>query len=111
MMSSKKRGEPKVGRGITLVPIGTRCLVLKHKEEATAGGIIIPKDAQTNAQMGEVIATGDQCDYVKPGDKVFFGPYSGRSIAADVDTSNTIHFQDIWVMVEDDILCKVLEKR
>jgi len=95
------------GKDIRLVPFGTRCLVKRHRETKTEGGLFIPKGAEDNAMMGTVMAVGELCDYVKVSDEVFFNVYSGRAVNGDVDTKNMEAFNDVLVMVEDDILCKV----
>tara|TARA_Y100000310_G_scaffold157246_1_gene156624 strand:- start:6889 stop:7197 length:309 start_codon:yes stop_codon:yes gene_type:complete len=96
-------------RRIQLVPLGTRCLVKRYKEEKTAGGIYIPDDSKEGTMLGEVMAVGDGCDYIETGDKVFFGRYSGKEIKQDLDTQTYGDYESILIMVEDDILCKVKE--
>lgn len=45
----------------------------EQRKEKSAGGIIIPETAQIEPlYFGEVIAAGDKCEYVKPGDKVLY---------------------------------------
>ena len=77
----------------TFTPLHDRILVRRLEEgETIRGGIIIPDSAKEKPQEGEVIAVGKGKSndegkvfplYVKPGDKVLFGKYSGTEIKLD----------------------------
>jgi len=74
-------------------PLYDKILVRRIEEEdKTPGGIIIPDAAKQKTQMGEAIAIGTGKltpegkvipMYVKVGDKVFFGKYSGTEAGDD----------------------------
>ena len=87
-------------------PLHDRVVVKRiDAEEKTKGGIIIPDTAKEKPQEGEVIAVGDgkrKDDgsrislYVKEGDRVLFGKYSGSEIKIDGE--------EFLIMREDEIL-------
>ena len=74
-------------------PLHDRVLVRRlDTEEKTAGGIIIPDTAQEKPQEGKVVAIGGGAKtedgkvipmYVKVGDKVLFGKWSGTEVKID----------------------------
>lgn len=82
-------------------------VVVRRIEEATttAGGIIIPDNAQEKPSQGEVISVGPgargedgkvvKLD-VKKGDTVLFGKWSGNEV--------TINGDDVLIMKESDIM-------
>ena len=88
-------------------PLYDRVVIRRQdEEEKTAGGILLPSNAQEKPNQGEVIAVGDgavQDDgskrslEVKVGDRVVFGQYAG---------SNTVRTEDeeeLIIMREDEI--------
>ena len=87
-------------------PLHDRVLVRRvEAEEKTAGGIIIPDSAQEKPSEGEVVAIGegtrdDDGDriplYVKAGDRILFGKWSGTEIKIDGE--------DLLIMKESDIM-------
>jgi chaperonin GroES len=87
-------------------PLQDRVLVQRvQEEERTKGGIIIPDTAKEKPQEGKVIAVGKgKVDdkgklmplYVKAGDKILFGKYSGSEVKLDGE--------DYLIMREEDIL-------
>ena len=74
-------------------PLHDRVLIkVLDSEEKTAGGIIIPDTAKEKPQEGEVVAVGPGAKnengkvsamYVKVGDVVLFGKWSGTEIKID----------------------------
>lgn len=80
-------------------PLGERVVVKLYKREATAGGIIIPETKKARSLMGRVLAVGEECAKVKPGDLVYYGNYSGSEI--DVAEPG---YEDTLIMNEPDIL-------
>ena len=87
-------------------PLHDRIIVERLEEETTtAGGIIIPDNAQEKPIQGEVLAvgngkvleSGEQRGLdVKVGDKVLFGKYSGTEVK--------VEGEELLVMREDDIM-------
>ena len=78
-------------------------------EETTAGGIVLPDNAQEKPQRGTVVAvgpgklldTGERGDLsVSVGDEVIFGKYGGTEI--EIDGS------DVKILRESDILAKIV---
>lgn len=74
---------------VMIKPIGDNILVKPDKtEEVTSGGIYIPEMSQRISRTGTVIECGKGfiCETtgklipndVKPGDRVFYGQFSGR---------------------------------
>jgi len=78
---------------MNLRPLRDRILVKRlEREEKTAGGLILPDEAQEISQKGLVIATGEGKIsstgvlikmIIKKGDTVFFGKYSGTETDKD----------------------------
>ncbi len=93
----------------TVKPLGDRVFVkVSPAEEKTAGGILLPDNAQEKPQIGEVVAVGPgkrnddgsraELD-VKVGDKVLYSKYAGT----DVKLSG----EDYVLLSEKDILAAV----
>ena len=89
-----------------LKPLHDRIVVKRLAEEQkSAGGILIPDNAQEKPQQGEVMAVGPgayldsgevRAMTVKKGDRVLFGKYSGSEVKIDGD--------DYVIMKEEDVL-------
>lgn len=87
-------------------PLQDRILVKRIESETkSAGGIIIPDNAQEKPTQAEVIAVGNgkrlsngelYTPDVKVGDKVVFSSYAGSSLKIDGD--------ELLILKEDDIL-------
>ena len=93
----------------TVKPLGDRIfLKVNPAEEKTAGGILLPDNAQEKPQIGEVVSVGpgkrnddgsrSELD-VKVGDKVLYSKYAGT----DVKLSG----EDYVLLSEKDILAAV----
>lgn len=76
---------------VTIEPLGDRVVILPiEAEQVTASGIVIPDTAKgEKPQEGIVLALGkggigkdnvNPSDYLKVGDKVLFGKYSGDEV-------------------------------
>ena len=90
-----------------ITPLHDRVIIkrIEESESKTAGGLFIPDSAKEKPQEGEVIAAGQgkykedgtrQSLYVKKGDRVLFGKYSGSEIKLDGE--------EFIIMREDEIL-------
>ena len=89
-----------------LRPLHDRVIVERLEEEKkSAGGIIIPDAAKEKPMKGKVVAVGPgkrtddgklQPMYVKSGDTILFGKYSGTEVKIDGT--------EYVVMREDDIM-------
>ena len=96
------------GKKHALRPLDDRVVVRRlAAEEKTAGGIILPDNAQEKPQKGKVVAVGagkllDSGARATPdvavGDTVVFGKYSGTEIKVDGE--------ELVIMREGDILAK-----
>ncbi|MDR0303620.1 MAG: co-chaperone GroES [Chitinispirillales bacterium] len=89
---------------MAIKPIGERVLIeTLEAETKTAGGIIIPDNAQEKPQQGKVIAVGDGTAEIKltlkAGDKVLYGKYAGTEI--------TYEGKKYIVMKESDVLAVI----
>jgi chaperonin GroES len=95
---------------IKIRPLDDRIVVEPMQaEETTAGGIVLPGNAQEKPQRGTVVAvgpgklleSGQRGELsVTVGDEVIFGKYGGTEI--EVDGS------DVKILRESDILAKVV---
>ena len=97
---------------INVVPIGTRLLVKRMKEDQTEGGIILPETGKDHALIGEVIAVGEcVCGTINIGDMVLFGRYSGQGIERNLPLHSSMskEFEDVYLMVDEDIIAIVCQ--
>ena len=81
-----------------------------QEDERTKGGIIIPDTAKEKPQQGEIVAVGPgapdekgnvQPLYVKPGDRVLFGKWSGTEVKIDGEELLIMKESDILGVLED----------
>jgi chaperonin GroES len=87
-------------------PLHDRVVVRRlESDEKTKGGIIIPDAAKEKPQEGEIVAVGSGARdehgklvplYVKKGDKILFGKWSGTEVKIDG--------HDLIIMKESDIM-------
>lgn len=82
-------------------PLADRVLIeAAPAEEKTASGIIIPDSAKEKPLEGKVISAGpgkvDEPMFVKAGDKVIYGQYSGTEIKLDGKTYLIMRESDIY---------------
>ena len=90
-------------------PLHDRIVVRRVDAETTsAGGIIIPDNAQEKPIQGDVIAVGDGAVLengerraldLKAGDRVLFGKYSGTEVK--------LHGEELLVMRESDVMAVI----
>lgn len=94
---------------MTIKPLADR-VVLKaiEVEETTKSGIILASSAQEKPQIAEVVAVGpggtvegkEVTMYVKIGDRVITGKYSGTEVKLDKDEYIIVRQSDILGIVE-----------
>ena len=93
-----------------LVPLGDKVVLKQFEaEETTKGGIILTAKAQEKPQIFEVVAVGEGgvIDgnevkmYLKVGDKVLAGKYSGTEVKVDGEEYTIIKQSDVLAVVED----------
>ena len=69
---------------MNIKPLGDRVLVLPAPAEEKVGSIIIPDTAKEKQLHGKVVATGngtkDEEMFLKEGDEVLYGKYSGPEL-------------------------------
>ncbi|MBL4696514.1 MAG: co-chaperone GroES [Rhizobiaceae bacterium] len=95
-----------MGKKIDFRPLHDRVVVRRvEAEEKTAGGIILPDNAQEKPSEGEIVAVGsgarDESGKlvpldVKKGDLILFGKWSGTEVQ--------INGEDLLIMKESDIM-------
>ncbi|GHV76158.1 10 kDa chaperonin [Spirochaetia bacterium] len=86
-------------------PLADRVIVKLEKSEAkTAGGIIIPDNAQEKTQTGTVTAVGEGTEKVKitvkAGDKVMYDKYAGTQVKFDGTEHLILKMADIIAIIE-----------
>ena len=90
-------------------PLGSRVLIkMKEGEETTQSGIILTSNAQEKPQIAEVIEVGpgQKVDgkteemYVKKGDNVIVGKYSGTEVKYEGTEYIIVKQDDILAIVE-----------
>lgn len=84
---------------------GQRVAVLEPDEETTKGGLYIPDEAKEGSMKlneGVVVGIGEDVDFVKIDDYIYYTTYSGHTA-----TRNGVEFR---VMNEEDIIGRVLTK-
>ena len=94
---------------MTLKPLADR-VVLKAcaMEETTKSGIVLAASAQEKPQIAEVVAVGpggvidghEITMYVKVGDKVITGKYSGTEVKIDNEEFVVVRQSEILAVVE-----------
>ena len=83
-----------------IIPYGSRLYVVE-KEVEQVGMIIVAqtsKDKEMQTNEGWVIAVGDEVEFCRPGDEIYYARYSGAWC--------TVGEQKFRVMNEEDILGK-----
>jgi len=94
---------------MTIRPLADRVVVkAAEAEETTKSGIILAASAQEKPQIAEVIAVGpgglvdgkEVSMYVKVGDKVITGKYSGTEVKIDGEEYSIVRQADILAVVE-----------
>jgi chaperonin GroES len=97
-------------------PLHDRVVVKRiEAEHKTAGGIIIPDNAQEKPQTGEIVAVGpggrDEAGKlipidVKAGDRVLFGKWSGTEVKIDGVEYLIMKESDIMGVLVDEVARK-----
>ena len=92
-------------------PLHDRVVVRRVDAETTsAGGIIIPDNAQEKPIQGEVIAVGDGAVLedggrrtldLKVGDRVLFGKYGGTEVKLDGEELLVMRESDVMAVIEN----------
>ena len=94
---------------MTIRPLADRVVVKPVEvEETTSSGIILSASSQEKPQIAEVIAVGpggvvDAKEvemYVKVGDKVITGKYSGTQVKVDGEELTIVRQDDILAVVD-----------
>ena len=94
---------------MTIKPLADRVVVKTvEAEETTKSGIILAGSAKEKPQIAEVVAVGPGGNvdgneitmYVKVGDKVITGKYSGTEVKFDGEEYTIVRQSDILAVVE-----------
>ena len=93
-----------------LKPLHDRVVVqVLEAERRSAGGIVIPDNAQEKPQTGRVLAVGAGRTLdngtvlglaVAVGDEVLFGKYSGQTVRVDGEELTVLKEEDIFAVIE-----------
>jgi chaperonin GroES len=93
----------------TVKPLADRLFVkVSASEEKTAGGILLPENAQEKPQIGEVVQVGPgkrnddgtrQDLEVKVGDKVLYSKYAGTEIKMGSEDYILLSEKDVLAVV------------
>lgn len=95
---------------MTIKPVADRVLIKTlEAEETTKSGFILAASAQEKPEISEVIAVGpggvvdgEKVEmYLKVGDKVIVGKYSGTQVKVDGVEYSIVKQSDILAIVED----------
>jgi len=91
-------------------PLHDRVVVRRNEEEEkTAGGIVLPGNAQEKPSQGEVLAVGEgktldngevRKPAVKVGDQVVFGQFAGNTVKVDGEELLIMSENDIYGVLE-----------
>jgi len=89
---------------VNIKPLADRVLVQPSEAESkTASGLIIPDTAKEKPQKGTVVAVGpgtkDEEMYVKTGDVVLYGKYSGTELNVDSVDYLIMRQSDIFAVI------------
>ena len=93
---------------MTIKPVADRVLIKTvEAEETTQSGILLAAAAQEKPQIAEVIAVGpggmvegvEVAMFLKPGDKVIVGKYSGTQV--DSEEYTIVRQSDVLAVVKD----------
>lgn len=94
---------------MTIRPLADRVVVKPSEvEETTKSGIILAASAQEKPQFVEIVAVGPGGDvdgknvemYVKVGDRVIIGKYSGTEVKIDKQEYTIVRQSDILAVIE-----------
>jgi len=91
-----------------LEPLGQRVIVRRTSAQE-AKGLIVPKDTQKRSLEGVVVACGPEAKWVKEGDTVMWGQFSGFELRLKTPLLDD-EYDDCLLMNCEDILAKIKEK-
>lgn len=95
---------------MTIKPVADRVLIKTvEAEETTQSGILLAAAAQEKPQIAEVIAVGpggvvdgnEVGMYLKVGDKVIVGKYTGTQVKVGSEEYTIVRQSDVLAIVED----------
>ena len=95
---------------MTIKPVADRVLIKTvEAEETTQSGILLAAAAQEKPQIAEVIAVGpggmiegvEVAMFLKPGDKVIVGKYSGTQVKVGSEEYTIVRQSDVLSIVKD----------
>ena len=94
---------------MTIKPLADRVVIKAvEAEETTKSGIVLAASSQEKPQVAEVVAVGpggvvdghEVTMYVKVGDKVITGKYSGTEVKVDKEEYTIVRQSEILAVVE-----------
>ena len=84
-----------------LKPFGSR-VIAKQFDDDMIGSIVVPDEAKRKSLRATIVAVGDDCAWVRPGDTILFGRYARFDIPLRGE-----EWRDHFIMNEEDILTKI----
>ena len=89
---------------MNIKPLADRVLVLPAQAEEKVGGIIIPDTAKEKPQHGTIVAAGngteDEEMFLKEGDEVLYGKYSGTELEVESTKYLIMRQSDVLAVVQ-----------
>ena len=89
---------------MNIKPLADRVLVLPAQAEEKVGGIIIPDTAKEKPQHGTIVAAGngtkDEEMFLKEGDEVLYGKYSGTELEVEGTKYLIMRQSDVLAVVQ-----------
>lgn len=84
-------------------PLGDRIVVKPDPtEEVTAGGVILPDDAQEKQHRGVVLAIGEEVETLAVDDKIIYSKYGGTDLTVDGDELLVLRTADVLARVKEE---------
>lgn len=83
-----------------IIPLFDRVLVKRTKELEQRHGLYLPETAKEKPQEGVVVSAGINAVYVRVGDTVLFGKYSGNEIEIDEQEYLILKEEEILAIIE-----------
>jgi chaperonin GroES len=70
-----------------------------EEQQQSAGGIIIPDQAQEKPTKGKVVAVGKDCTEVKAGDVIIYGKYAGFDVNLGSSKVKVLSERDVVAII------------
>lgn len=85
-----------------LKPMADNILLKEHEaQETTASGIILATSNKEKPAIYEVVSAGPDAKFIKPGDRVVVGKFTGTELKLDGVDYKFVKQEDILAVVTD----------